>query len=93
MVSQKRGFQKRDANTVEGQDRRTTQICTTQMRGLTYQVVIRQVGDRIRLNAEILKRFGVGVNDMVDEFTLDLVSAADGPPEELVENVGERFHD
>lgn len=55
----------------------------------TYQVVVGQVGQLIRLNAQVLEGLGSRVDLLVHELPLHLVGGHGGPPDELVQVVGQ----
>ena len=59
----------------------------------TYQVVVSMSCNVHWLNAEVLEGLGARVDDLVHELSNDLVSATDGPPEELVQEICKRAHD
>ena len=50
----------------------------------TYQVVVGEVGDICRFDAEVLEGLGVRIDDLVVELTLNLIGRHDGPPKGLV---------
>lgn len=52
-----------------------------------YQVVIGEVGNVTRLNAEVLEGLGFRIDDLIHEFSLDLICRHCVPPESLVENL------
>lgn len=58
-----------------------------------YQVVVCELGNVTRLNAQVLEGLGLGINHLVDELSLNLVSGESMPPEHLVHDAGNRLED
>ena len=53
----------------------------------TYQVMKRKTAQLRRLDAQIPKRLGARVNDLIDELALNLIWGESVPPENLVQHV------
>ena len=53
----------------------------------------RKLGDITGLDAQIFESLGTGINSLINEFSLDLVSRCCRPPDEVVQKLGDRFHD
>lgn len=58
----------------------------------TYQVLECEVGNVTRLNVKILESLRLGIDDLIDEFSHNLIAASCGPPESLVQDVGNWLH-
>lgn len=52
-----------------------------------------KVGDIAGLDAQVFECLGVGIDDLVDELTLDFVAGCGFPPDQLVKELGDWFHD
>lgn len=59
----------------------------------SYQVMKNEFGDISGLNAQVSESFGAGIDGLVDKFSLNLIGRCCRPPYELVEELGDRFHD
>lgn len=61
--------------------------------GETYQIVIDVVANLTRLNAKVLEGLCSLINNLVVELTLNLISRANGPPKNLVEQSSHGLQD
>lgn len=59
----------------------------------THQIVVGEVDNVTRLDAEVLKRLGLGIDDLVQELSLDLISRHSVPPKHLVQQLSDRLQD
>lgn len=59
---------------------------------MAYQVLVGEVGDVARLDAEVLEGLRVLVNDLVVELALNLVGGAEGPPQSPVQDTKKGLH-
>lgn len=59
----------------------------------TYQVEVSESADLSGLNVQIFEGLGRGINLLINELTLNLISGKSGPPKVLVEVVSGRLQD
>lgn len=62
-------------------------VCQWRVQAQTYEVKIGETGDFGRLNIQVLERLGGGVNVLINELALNLVSGHGRPPKVFVEVV------
>ena len=68
-------------------------VAQEQVRGIKYQVMESQAADISGNNAKVLESLCCGVDHLVNEFPLNLVSGDDWPPNGLVQKTGNRLED
>lgn len=63
--------------------------CCIWTSGITYQVVVGEVGNVARFDTKVLECLGLRIDDLINELALDLIGRQRVPPKSLVKHTGD----